>query len=84
MPHLMPCPAPRATLAEVEVTPDGKRIRRVKGRDPKTKQIEVTETRLTLSEEVILDGMGDKTGRECPVPKPGGTLGRLLGFEDKK
>ena len=25
----------------------------------------------------------DKQGHECPVPKPKGILGRLLGFEDK-
>ncbi|EXJ78767.1 hypothetical protein A1O1_09169 [Capronia coronata CBS 617.96] len=26
----------------------------------------------------------EKEARECPVPKPSGVIGRLLGFEDKK
>lgn len=84
MPHLLPCPAPRTTLADIEITPDGKRIRRAKAQKSQTKQIETTETRLTPNEEAMLDSIGDKTGRECPVPKPSGTFGRLLGFEDKK
>lgn len=25
-----------------------------------------------------------KTGRECPVPKPGGVIGELLGFPSRK
>lgn len=25
-----------------------------------------------------------KTGRECPVPKPGGVIGELLGFPSQK
>lgn len=26
----------------------------------------------------------EREARECPVPKPTGIIGRLLGFEDKK
>ncbi|KAL6248297.1 hypothetical protein RBB50_004552 [Rhinocladiella similis] len=36
-----------------------------------------------LQREAELLEKADREARECPVPKPTGMLGRLLGFEDK-
>lgn len=36
-----------------------------------------------LQREAEILEKADREARECPVPKPTGMLGRLLGFEDK-
>ncbi|KAE8348678.1 hypothetical protein BDV28DRAFT_142976 [Aspergillus coremiiformis] len=98
LPHLFPCPAPRRTLADSEmiVTADGQQVPRVRRR--KRKDVEMTcpegntlsqtqqssdevSTFLQLEEEAEQLA---KAGRECPVPKPGGVLGQLLGFSNDK
>ncbi|KAE8146232.1 hypothetical protein BDV25DRAFT_143894 [Aspergillus avenaceus] len=93
LPHLFPCPAPRRTLADSEmiVTADGQqvpRIRRRRRKDaemlapegnalPQTQQPDEVSTFFQMEEEAERLA---KLGRECPVPKPGGVLGELLGF----
>ncbi|KAA8652542.1 hypothetical protein EYZ11_002572 [Aspergillus tanneri] len=98
MPHLFPCPAPRRTLADSEMmlNEDGQPIQRLRRRrrkdtppgmeentlshTPQTSDDEVS-TFLQLEEEAKRLAM---TGRECPVPKPRGVLGELLGFSSQK
>lgn len=80
LPHLLPCPAPRVTFADGEM-PDGS------GRRRRRRKPEITET--TEGSIVDFNGMDDneiraRTKRECPVPKPGGTVGELLGFGKAK
>ncbi|KAF7588213.1 dolichyl-P-Man:Man(5)GlcNAc(2)-PP-dolichol alpha-1,3-mannosyltransferase [Aspergillus hancockii] len=98
LPHLFPCPAPRRTFADSEmiVTADGQQIPRVRRRKRKDAEMFVPEgntlpqtqqpadevsTFLQLEEEAARLA---KAGRECPVPKPGGVLGELLGFSHQK
>jgi cytochrome c oxidase assembly factor 2 len=75
LPHMLPCPAPRVKFADGEM-PDGKRRRR---RNP-----EITATpegNIVEFNGVEGDEIRAKTKRECPVPKPGGAVGELLGFK---
>ncbi|KAF9894605.1 hypothetical protein FE257_006493 [Aspergillus nanangensis] len=100
MPHLFPCPAPRRTLADSEmmVTADGQQIPRMRRRKPKDTETlngqgsalrtappqatdEEVSTFLQLEQEAERLA---QTGRECPVPKPRGVLGEILGFSARK
>ncbi|GIJ99894.1 hypothetical protein Aspvir_003907 [Aspergillus viridinutans] len=96
MPHVFPCPAPRRTLADSEmiVTADGQqiqRIRRKRRKDPNMLEQDgasVYQARPLSSDEEVstflqMEEEAERlanTGRECPVPKPKGVLGQLLGF----
>ncbi|KAL4761797.1 uncharacterized protein BDW70DRAFT_135110 [Aspergillus foveolatus] len=96
IPHLFPCPAPRTTFADSEmiIGPDGQQIHRVRRRrrrdaemsaqggnvlpqKPTTAADEEVTTFLQLEEEAKQYAT---PGRECPVPKPTGFIGDLLGF----
>ncbi|PKY03607.1 hypothetical protein P168DRAFT_290776 [Aspergillus campestris IBT 28561] len=98
LPHLFPCPAPRRTLADSEMitTADGQTFQRVRRRVRKDADVPVqtdsplrtqpapeddVSTFLQLEEEAK---QLSQTGRECPVPKPTGALGELLGFPSRK
>ncbi|KAB8235090.1 uncharacterized protein BDW43DRAFT_270852 [Aspergillus alliaceus] len=98
LPHLFPCPAPRRTLADSEmmVTTDGQQIPRVRRKRRKDAEMcgpegnvlsqaqqppDEVSTFLQLEEEAAQLA---KAGRECPVPKPRGVLGELLGFSNHK
>ena len=91
LPHTLPCPAPRIALAdEVVVGEDGRRRRR------KRKCVEATQTDDTsgvkteifkpeIMDEEEVDSISRqaqerRSRRECPLPKPGGRVGELLGF----
>ncbi|KAI1811741.1 hypothetical protein GGS20DRAFT_561594 [Poronia punctata] len=93
LPHLLPCPAPRVAYADAgAVGPDGNR-KRVRRRSPQ----ETTQVKdgIAQFEEGSQDhgrkGKEPLTGattstaprgkRECPVPKPGGVIGELMGFK---
>lgn len=84
MPHLLPCPVPRVKYAdsESEMTEDGKRRRR---RRPALATKDISQngdgesTVMGLSDEER-DIMRKKS-HECPVPKPRGRLGEVLGFK---
>ncbi|KAL9001963.1 MAG: hypothetical protein Q9188_005087 [Gyalolechia gomerana] len=85
MPHIIPCPVPTAQFADFEITEDGKRRRRrrplVNTTDgeaiPGLHQKEaVQEVVMTQEEQNALRSKA----HECPVPKPSGRIGELLGF----
>lgn len=81
MPHIIPCPAPRLAFAEgeqISISEEGRRRRRRQRRKADQGQEE------SISEEesvTLLDQMKEsiKKTRECPVPKPMGIIGSLLG-----
>ncbi|KAL8637638.1 MAG: hypothetical protein Q9228_005113 [Teloschistes exilis] len=85
MPHIFPCPVPRTQFAEGEVNQDGQQRRR---RRPSTTANEdesrpVPHQANSIQEEVMADEQRDamrKKAHECPVPKPTGRVGELLGF----
>ncbi|WEW60977.1 hypothetical protein PRK78_006466 [Emydomyces testavorans] len=98
MPHVFPCPAPRRTLADsgMTTTPeDQQRIRKrrrkqteqstdlvTKPSPERTRELnDVTEEFRRMEEEAK---RLTKMGRECPVPKPRGLIGQILGFNGSK
>ncbi|KKK17224.1 hypothetical protein P175DRAFT_0498583 [Aspergillus ochraceoroseus IBT 24754] len=98
MPHIFPCPAPRRTFADSEmiITSDGQQIQRVRRRRRKDadmlgqEETALSQTSPTPDEEVStflqLEEEAEqlsKPGRECPVPKPTGVIGELLGFPNR-
>ncbi|KAL2864692.1 uncharacterized protein BJX67DRAFT_360581 [Aspergillus lucknowensis] len=95
IPHVFPCPAPRRTFADSEMvmTPDGQQVQRIRRRRRKdvepAAQNDNTPSRTPLATEeevstfIQLEEEAEllsKPGRECPVPKPTGVIGELLGF----
>ncbi|MCJ1485852.1 hypothetical protein MMC06_006027, partial [Schaereria dolodes] len=83
MPHILPCPAPRTEFADVEWAADGRRRRRRRRSD--------TDVARTLEGSQAGDssvvGRSDEAealarrAHECPVPKPRGLIGEVLGFK---
>ncbi|CEJ58586.1 Putative Alpha-1,3-mannosyltransferase [Penicillium brasilianum] len=100
MPHLFPCPAPRRTFADSEmtITADGQQVPRIRRRRRKDVELESESARPdyptppgALDEEVStffqMEEEAEKlarVGHECPVPKPKGVLGELLGFRNAR
>lgn len=98
LPHVFPCPAPRRTLADSEmmVTADGQQVQRIRRR--RRKDVEMFDRENTpypapqpADEEVStffqMEAEAEKlehVRRQCPVPKPSGVLGDLLGFSNQK
>jgi cytochrome c oxidase assembly factor 2 len=92
LPHILPCPAPRVAYADSsEDSPDGTRRRRrrrptadgAEARDGLSRFDGIREP--DDSDERVayfrkLDGTPPRPQRECPVPKPGGVIGELMGF----
>lgn len=70
LPHLLPCPVDRRQFADS----DGKVRRRKK---------QNVDGDGTVVEQSELDENG-RPKRECPVPKPGGLVGQIMGFEQKE
>ena len=86
MPHIVPCPAPRVKFADsdFEITKDGKRRRR-RPADGSEENDAAENGNLALpviSEEEKL-AMSTKS-HECPVPKPRGIIGGVLGFKKEE
>ena len=88
MPHIIPCPAPRTQFAEYEITEDGRQRRRRKpstkgsdtGNDTEIQSQAATTVQTTAEQE---QEVLRKKAHECPVPKPGGRIGEMLGFPKK-
>lgn len=80
LPHVLPCPVPRARFADGEIMVDENgRRRRWKRKDssPEVKD-GIVQFNDTTAEEV--ERAEQRVKRECPLPKPGGMLGEWLGF----
>ncbi|KAJ5279420.1 hypothetical protein N7478_004792 [Penicillium angulare] len=97
MPHVFPCPAPRRTFADSEMTmtADGQQVPRMRRRRRKEMQL---DSEIPRPEHPASSGVVDEevstflhmeeeaqrlasVGHECPVPKPKGVLGQWLGFQ---
>lgn len=95
LPHILPCPAPRVVYADGEM-PDGTPQRRRRRRPKCAEEKEGAETLkdgVSVVEEGTGSGSDEtstpiedgpltkpKKGAECPIPKPGGIVGEMLGF----
>ncbi|KAN0096101.1 hypothetical protein V8E51_014906 [Hyaloscypha variabilis] len=85
LPHILPCPAPRVLYAD-DGTPIPRKRRRRPALCPSEGDGGKGEEGMVVGEEgkedVEEEGEGEKRAkRECPVPKPGGIVGEILGFK---
>ena len=82
LPHALPCPAPRVAYADDGTPQTGKRRRKRKCPVDESegnivvKDVSTVEESSDDIEDVVLRAQK----RECPVPKPGGLVGEILGF----
>ena len=85
MPHIVPCPAPRVKFADsdFEVMEDGRRRRRRRTTEASVDKNPRADTEKQMPLQISEDEkvMMRKKAHECPVPKPPGIIGRVLGFE---
>ncbi|KAI1853239.1 hypothetical protein JX265_000262 [Neoarthrinium moseri] len=83
LPHVLPCPAPRVRLADSETTADGTRRRRRRKSDATEVKDGIAQFESTTEDFERLAAK-DAAKRECPVPKPGGVIGGLMGFNKSR
>ncbi|KAL9116875.1 MAG: hypothetical protein Q9187_006596 [Circinaria calcarea] len=89
MPHILPCPAPRAEFADVEIMEDGRRRRRRRRMNGDTRVVECAQDdwkldEATLRELAVEEELFRRKTHECPVPKPKVIVGRVFGLEQPK
>ncbi|KAI1766226.1 hypothetical protein GGR53DRAFT_223972 [Hypoxylon sp. FL1150] len=90
LPHALPCPAPRVAYADSETAADGTRRRRRRRPEPAVvkdgiAQFESSSEDFERRTAAQTSGAAAAVGRtrrdrECPVPKPRGVIGELMGF----
>ena len=85
MPHILPCPAPRVRFADAELgaLEDEQRRRRQRNDNGSAEdEIDISLVSIggRISEEEKARHL--KRARQCPVPKPRGIVGEVLGFTD--
>ncbi|KAH9220155.1 hypothetical protein DL95DRAFT_329890 [Leptodontidium sp. 2 PMI_412] len=82
LPHALPCPAPRVAYADDGTTQTGKKRRRRKCPvDENEGSSVVKDVSMVEENSDDIEDVGMRTQkRECPVPKPGGLVGEILGF----
>ncbi|KAF2765059.1 hypothetical protein EJ03DRAFT_220849 [Teratosphaeria nubilosa] len=77
LPHVLPCPVDRRQFADTIEMSDGtirRRRRRQRGE-------EVRDADCSTSEVDGEGGVAQRPKRECPVPKPCGIVGSIIGFK---
>ncbi|CZS88426.1 hypothetical protein WAI453_010772 [Rhynchosporium graminicola] len=82
LPHILPCPAPRVTYAD-HGTPQTRRKRRRRKCPADEDESSGVVKDLSTTEESgdVIEAMGlRKQKRECPVPKPSGLVGEIMGL----
>jgi cytochrome c oxidase assembly factor 2 len=82
-PHVLPCPVDPRTLAD-SADPTGENRRRRRRRIPEGETSEDNLSEEKRRRQLMEEKLAAK--RECPVPKPGGLIGQVLGVhgEDKE
>lgn len=80
LPHLLPCPVDRRQYADTIEMPDGT-IKRRRRRLPDAG----AGAGAAMDEGVPVEDVGSasRPKRECPVPKPSGLVGQMMGFEQR-
>ena len=72
LPHILPCPVDKRQFADSTENSDAKQRGR---RKPREDGAGVQDRQTVELEE------SERKKRECPVPKPGGLVGQMMGFE---
>lgn len=80
-PHLIPCPVDPRLLAE-SADPTGENRRRRRRRLPEEEASGDVMSEQRLRQRQIEERLAPK--RECPVPKPGGLIGQVLGMKENE
>lgn len=80
MPHVLPCPVEHRIYADGDLPREGRRRRRLQSSDERDGSV-LTDRRIRVLEmkESEVQAVGERK-RECPVPKPGGFVGEMLGL----
>ncbi|KAI7916905.1 hypothetical protein M0657_000115 [Pyricularia oryzae] len=90
LPHVLPCPAPRRVFAdgdmETMIDANGRTLRRRRRipLDPEVKDGIVQFDAMSSPIDSTESESESNIGRACPIPKPGGKVGELLGFTRKQ
>jgi cytochrome c oxidase assembly factor 2 len=79
-PHVLPCPVDPRTLADSPDPSGNRRRRRRAVPEEDTCNDVMNEERMRKKQ--LEDKLAPK--RECPVPKPGGLIGQVLGLKEEK
>jgi cytochrome c oxidase assembly factor 2 len=77
-PHLIPCPVDPRTLTD-SADPTGQNRRRRRRRLPEEETCNDVMSEERRRRQLIEERLAAK--RECPVPKPGGLIGQVLGVQ---
>ncbi|KAL6719055.1 hypothetical protein ACLMJK_003290 [Lecanora helva] len=85
MPHILPCPAPRVKFTESDyyILEDGRKVRRRRPSSADGLSPEGLDDEVSLITEKA-ENMQRRKAHECPVPKPRGIIGDLLGFKTEE
>ena len=79
-PHLLPCPVDRRQFADSAAVDDnGQPIKRRRRKAPALDGENNANVKEATDAMIIDDG---RPKRECPVPKPPGLLGQIMGFKE--
>lgn len=82
LPHLFPCPVPTRAYADAPDSADPNNPqRRRRRRRPRSSAAAADDDAATAAGVVGAAMEDGRRARECPVPKPGGLVGKVLGFE---
>ncbi|KAG9549642.1 hypothetical protein KCU77_g6116, partial [Aureobasidium melanogenum] len=78
-PHVLPCPVDKTQLAD-SASPDGepRRRRRRKQSAPSPDSDQQDDNDMSSLSDM------DRPKRECPVPKPSGLIGQVMGFKPQE
>lgn len=82
-PHILPCPVNPKQFADTIITegPDGQPVKRRRRRKQATDDaVSDSESAELMAEDAVVD----RRKRECPVPKPGGLVGQVMGFKEQE
>ncbi|OQO12252.1 hypothetical protein B0A48_02893 [Cryoendolithus antarcticus] len=81
IPHFLPCPVNPRQFADSIEGPEGQPGKRRR----RKKCVEDTRERADATGPMEEGGkMSSRADRECPVPKPGGLVGRIMGFTQRE
>ena len=80
-PHLFPCPVDPRTLTD-SADPTGQNRKRRRRRSPEDETCNNVMSSERRRKQLIEEKLAAK--RECPVPKPGGLIGQVLGVQNEE